>query len=366
MSSYYNPSPYGINDVTIPEGSGSFGARIYYPSDEMEVRDVPYRDGIYPLVAFAHGERASDRSLCPPDVTADYKKWGAVLHLLARCGFVVISPAMDDVLNDTTQAAVRMETAIAWARSSWPSRQIIHQPPVFYLDPDGVLAQAPEQKQESLSLNPSHLARLGHGFGFDHQLPLGPPTSLGLVGHSWGARAAAIVAGRGNVEVKAVTSIAGSWDANDAISALIDSALPTLMIAGTDDTLNLSYLHGLWGSLAIPKHQAMMQGLGHWDWFGFPGSIYACNVPVPSPAQQIGWQATSELVLAFTTKYLLNNWWRPPYLLGSPGGRPPFLGWFSKNGPCAMSVRWNDPMSSSSLGQVGDITVGNWTSLYSW
>jgi len=55
------------------------------------------------------------------------------------------------------------------------------------------------------------------GFGFDHSIPLGPPTNLGVIGYSWGARAVALVAARRNVEVKAIASLAGSWDENAAI-----------------------------------------------------------------------------------------------------------------------------------------------------
>jgi dienelactone hydrolase len=366
MSLYYNPVFYGINDVTIAEHGSSFGARIYYPSEEMEVRDVPVRNGTYPLIAFAHGDRSSESSLCPTDRTEDYKKWGAVLHLLARCGFVVISPAVHDVVHDSEQTAILLETSIAWARSQWSGRQVLHQPAVFYLDPDVLAAQAPEHKLQQPARDSGYVARLGQGFGFDHQLPHGPPTNLGVVGHSWGARAAARVAARSNVEVKAIASIAGSWDENDAIRAFIDAADPTLMIAGTEDFLNASYLQGLWNSLVIPKHQAMLQGIGHWDWFGHPGSIHACDASAPRPPCPIGWQTASELVLAFMTKYLLNNWWRPPYLLGSPGGRPPFLNWYDNNGPCALKVRWNDPMASGAQGQVGDITLGNWTASNSW
>ena len=138
------------------------------------------------------------------------------------------------------------------------------------------------------------------------------------------------------------------------------------MIAGTDDFLNASYLPGMWNSLVIPKHQAMLQGIGHWDWFGNYGSIHPCNSSAARPACPVAWQTASELVLAFMTKYLLNNWWRPPYLLGSSGGRPPFVNWYDPNGPCALKVRWNDPTASASQGQVGDITLGNWTATAPW
>jgi pimeloyl-ACP methyl ester carboxylesterase len=237
----------------------------------------------------------------------------------------------------------------------------------MYLDPDVLAAPPPPQPMHHKAAEDARrVAGLGRGFGFQDQIPLGPPTVLGVVGHSWGARAAARVAVRGTVEVTAITSISGSWDENAAIGAFIDAAKPTLMIAGTEDFLNASYLQALWSALAIPKHQAMLQGIGHWDWFGHPGSIHPCNPSAPRPACPVAWQTASELVLAFMTKYLLNHWWRPPYLLGSPGGRPPFLNWYDTNGPCALKVRWNDPTASGAQGQIGEITLGHWTAPSTW
>jgi len=148
VSLYYDPVYYGINDVLIPEDGGSFGARIYYPSEEMEVRDVPIRDGTYPLIAFAHGDRSGEVGLCPPDRTEDYKKWGAVLHLLARCGFVVVSVAVHDVVNDSQTAARRMETAIAWTRNSWTHRGVLFRPLQVYLDPDVLLSSERWSEQD--------------------------------------------------------------------------------------------------------------------------------------------------------------------------------------------------------------------------
>ena len=363
MSLYYSPVLYGINDVIIPEtGGGTFAARIYYPSEQVEVRDVAVREGIYPLIAFAHGDRTSEPQLCPANRSEDYKKWGAVLHLLARCGFVVVVPAVHDVISDSERAAIRLETAIDWARSSWSHRRVLHQPPVFYLDPDVMTAQATNAKQGSYSTGRGSFV-LGAGVGFEVGAFLGPPTNLGVAGHSWGARAAARVAARKKVAVKTIASIAGSWDENAAIQAITGARVPTLMVAGTDDFLNASYLAGLWNSLAIPKHQAALQGIGHWDWFGPFGGIHPCNDQTPRPLCSVGWQAVSELMLGFSTKYLYNNWWRPPYLLGSAGSRPPILGSFDTDGPCALKVRWHDPTTA---GAVGDVTLGPWTAHNPW
>lgn len=382
MSYYYNPVMYGINDVTIPDDDGSFEARIYYPSEEVEVRDVAILRGTYPLVAFAHGDRRAERDLCPTDLTEDYKRWGAVLHLLARCGFVVISPAMDDVISDSEASAIRIEKAVGWIRSSWPKRSVLHLPPLVYMDPDVMAAthEEPAEKvpakkvpakkgsdrQPSARFDRADLARLGVGVGPDVLAPIGPPTALGVAGHSWGARAAARVAARAQVDVEVIGSVAGSWDETASIRAFIDAQKPTVMMVGSDDFLNASYLAGMWNSLAIPKHQAMIQGLGHWDWFSDFGGIEPCDSDAPRPGCRVGWQTASELLLGFMTKYLYNNWWRPPYLLGSAGGRPPLIHWYSQTGPCAIKIRWNDPTYTGTLGSAGDVTLGNWTTSNPW
>jgi dienelactone hydrolase len=365
MSFYYSPVMYGINDITISGESSSFNARIYYPSEAVEVRDVPILNGTYPLIAFAHGDRRSESGLCPPDVSEDYKKWGSVLHLLARCGFVVISVAVHDVIGNSESTAIRVERAIAYARSSWQHRAVLHHPQLLYMDPD-ITPASEQSKTETSRIDPKLLKRLGVGVGHDIVAPMGPPTSLGVAGHSWGARAMARVAVRGNAKVLAIASIAGSWDENAAIDALVKARIPTVMMAGAEDHMNASYLTGLWASLVVPKHQAMLQSLGHWDWFGEFGSIRPCDTQVPRPRCPVGWQTASEVVLAFMTKYLYNHWWRPPYLLGSPGSRPPLLHWYEKNRPCAMKLRWNDPMYTGGLGQIGDVTLGNWTSWNPW
>lgn len=363
MSFYYNPVMYGINDVMISDGSSRFGARIYYPSDEVEVRDVRIINGTYPLVAFAHGDRSSESGLCPPDVTEDYKRWGSVLHLLARCGFVVISIAVHDVIHNSETTAIRVERAISWIRSFWKYRAVLHLPQLLYIDPDVALASSGKTKTGTLPINQETLARLGIGVGVDTIAPLGPPTSLGVVGHSWGARAMARVADRGQVQVRTIASIAGSWDENAAIQAFINARIPSLMMAGTEDFLNAGSLSALWNALAIPKHQAILQDMDHWDWFSPFGGIQPCDENAARPRCPVGWQTASEMVLALMTKYLYNHWWRPPYLLGSSGSRPPLLHWYQQNGSCALKVRWHDPLYSGSLGQVGDVTLGNWTSL---
>ncbi len=71
-----------------------------------------------------------------------------MLHLLARCGFVVVAPAVHDVILDADRTATRLEGAIAWARTEWAHRDVLFHPAVAYLDPDLVLAPAAGARKE--------------------------------------------------------------------------------------------------------------------------------------------------------------------------------------------------------------------------
>jgi hypothetical protein len=145
---YEEPILYGIEDVTVPAEGGEFRMRIYYPSDEGSVFGVPIRPGTYPLVAFAHGQRqgggVDTESLlfgpepgCPDDVSLDHQRWSAVLHMLARCGIVVVSPALHDVVSSSEVSAARLEAAVRWARLEWEHRGVLWGRELF-LDPDNV------------------------------------------------------------------------------------------------------------------------------------------------------------------------------------------------------------------------------------
>jgi len=384
---YYEPTMYGIEDVTIGTGNGAFDARIYYPSDDGTVFGVPIRPGTYPLVAFAHGYRAGGGtdgprgSLfgpepgCPEDASQDHRRWGAVLHLLARCGFVVVAPALRDVLSSSESSAARLEAAIAWIRREWEHRAVLSRPNVF-VDPDRFreAATGGDGPQSIARLGMKHL---GQGIGVDTDAVEIPTmaTNLGLVGHSWGARACARVAVRGQVRVRALASIAGTWDEDAASYALIDAKDPTLLIAGTADIVTLGYLRYLWSALTLPKHQAALQGIGHWDWFVQQGGIQFCDPDAERPLCSVGWLTASELLVGFMTKYLRNLWYLvPPHLLGYRGpigslfGRPDLLEWYEPPTRCGLKIRWDDPTADPDRGQVkvGEITKGAWSESAPW
>jgi dienelactone hydrolase len=381
---YYEPTMYGIEDVTVGQGDGAFAARIYYPSNDGTVFDVPIRPGTYRLIAFAHGQRAgggtdSPGGLsgpepgCPEDSALDHQRWSAVLHLLARCGFVVLAPALQDVVGSSEAAAARLETAIGWIRGHWEHREVLWGPNVF-VDPDSVRREAAAGSSGPRSLARLGLTHLGQGVGVSVGAT-GMSTDLGVVGHSWGARACARVAVRGNVRVRALAAIAGSWDEDAAIEALIDAKDPTLLIAGTGDVVNLSYLRSLWPALVLPKHQAVLQGIGHWDWFGGQGGIHHCDPATEPPPCPVGWMTASELLVGFMSKYLRNRWYLvPPSLIGyrgpsgSPNRRPNVMRWYEPPTACGLKIRWDDPMADPDRGQVkvGEITAGAWSEGDPW
>jgi hypothetical protein len=358
-SLYLNPVFYGIQDVTLP---AERAARVMYPSDEGGVFGSPVRPGTYPLVVFVHGSRMASDGLCPEDLTQDYKAWGSVLHLLARCGFVVVAPDVQSVLRDTLTTADVIEEAIQWMHFQWEDRAVLWRPSVF-VDPDRYLEHAIATDVEAGDVSAFHIASLGVGIGVDPVAAYGMTTPVGLAGHSWGARACAIVAARGE-RVGAVASIAGSWDDNDALTAFY-SVRPTLMIAGLRDGMNAGSLAGFWDGLGAPKHQALLSGLGHWDWFSRTSGLHPCDEDVERPACGVGWLTASELLLTFMTKYLLNQWMLPSHLLGPSGTRTELLPYYQNTPRCGLRVRWDDPLSPGS--NVGDATFGNWpASAYPW
>lgn len=365
---YYEPVFYGIRDVTIAADGGDFAARIYFPSHDGAVWTAPIRPGTYPLVVFAHGDRSSETTLCPPDRTEDYTRWDAVLHLLARCGFVVLAPAVHDIINSSEATAARLETAIDWIRSEWEDRAALRRPPVVFLDPALLARRTEYGEQVATDVSRFGVTHLGIGIGTEVG-ELGWPTPLGLVGHSWGARACARVADRGNVHVSALAAIAGSWDESEAIQALVDAQKPTLLLAGTADFLNSSYPSALWPNLVAPKHQATLQGIGHWDWFGGQGGIQPCDSNAERPACPLGWHTAAELVLGFMSKYLGGRWYQVPYLIGSPGDRYPLLDHYTAGGSCGLKIRWDDPVAPLGDGdhdRHGEITLGGWTEGNPW
>ena len=361
---YSEPVSYGINDLSIPSPTGGFNARMYYPSFEGTVRDVAIRPGKYPLLAFAHGDRRGDSSLCPRDRTRDHQRWTSVLHLLAKCGYVVIAPAVADTIHSIESTAARLETAVRWIRGSWVHRGSLFTPPVVQPVSHLITSEVGERARVDVHRSFGTAEDRAVVPGWPRGEPIeGTPTPLGVVGHSWGARAAAALAVRGEVPVAAIASIAGSWDDDSAVRALRGARKPTLMIVGSADELNASSLKGIWPVLAAPKYQAMLQHAAHWDWLTGTEAIKACDGS-SSPCR-LGARTAAELLLGFARKHLSGVWYHPPFLLGPAGWRTPLIPAFTANSKCALQVRWDDPvapLANQTWPRRGERIYGTWTS----
>ena len=308
----YDPVFYGIEDIA--PRNPSFRARIYYPSQDGAPVSAPIYRGKYPIVLFVHGFRAEGQ-FCTADVSRDYTRWRETLGLLARCGFVVVSPDVSGHLSSQgvdENSIGLLISAVDWLREKWIYRDMLS------------------------------------------------PSAIGLIGHSWGAGhlCGGLLARK--YPAAAFASIAGVWD-EEAADGVIGAGIPTLFTSGTADFPTAGPTAQLYEWAPRPKHEAVLQGVDHW---GFISTIRDCFDPFERgcPAAPL---MTSELVLTFFAKYMLGMWYLAPHLLTRPGLRPPVLPYFESSSGCGLKVRWevDDPDPSR---RRGEITVGNWTGVSPW
>ncbi len=378
---YYAPAGWWPEQISISGSGQPFAAMVYYPTAFNQATITP---GTYPLVVFAHGDRTNEPTLCPADIEHDYRRWSGVLGLWARCGFVVVAPDLHDILNSSEETGARLAATIGWMRGDWVHREVLFRPSEVS---DVVSRTMPEDHATATLIERLEAATADSAGAGRIPLP-GPvvvpgwPTATALVGHSWGARGCAIAAAGNQVSVSALVAIAGSWDENAAIEALVGAGVPTLLMAGGDD-FNSGSLRALWSQLPIPRYQAVLQGVKHWDWFGTRGGIQPCDPNAARPSCTVAWQVASELILGLLMKQLDHRWYLPPYLLGPPGGRPALFPWFEHGGQCAVVIRWHDPTApwddssippGTSWATVpappyevqGEVTLGSYTDSRPW
>jgi dienelactone hydrolase len=347
---YMHPEAYGTEQVMLQAGEA---CEIVYPTDADDW-EGPIRPGTYPLMVFVHGDRIGEESLCPPDVSMDYWRWGLTLRYLARSGIIVAIPDVSGISSSESVADL-VETTIDWMHFQWAERaNLWHKTSVIA----PALYRAAESKSgdQEASIDPRRFAMRSFGevFGADVTAPGGLATRVGLAGHSWGARAAALVANRTNRRVAALATVAGTFDEPDSLNALVQAAVPKFMIAGTDDPADASYLDGVWGQLSHAKHQAKLLGVGHWDWVP---AIARCDGTPLSETGSHAYLVMSELLLTFMTKYIGRSWYLPSDLVGPPGERAQIMPLFDDGG-AALAVRWDDPLTEGP--SVGEVVYGEW------
>lgn len=200
MTRLTEPTSVGFRDIDSPS------LRVYYPALSPGGQNAPIVAlGIdappYRPVLFIHGQREiGEGELCPKEITHDHKMWGPVLELSGRCGLVVIAVNVSDVNFDTAAAAQHALDGLAWARDTWDDRVVLKEPPVV-VDP---------------TLPP-------------------PLPRVGVIGHSWGAKAAARLAL--DRQVRCFVGVSGTWDDNESLVSIASAKVPTLLIAATDEEI---------------------------------------------------------------------------------------------------------------------------------
>lgn len=187
MTRLTEPTGYSYQDITSPR------LRVYYPSRSAGSPGappiVPPVGSPYPVVLFAHGQRSDVDALCPTDLENDYTRWDTILPLLARCGFVVVSPDLHLSIFRPADAAAAVLQAHRWVRREWVHQAIVRQPDVI--------------------IEPGQPA---------------PLPKVGLIGHSWGALVGARLAAERRVGCLATVN--GTWDDTDDLDAAPGAHVP--------------------------------------------------------------------------------------------------------------------------------------------
>jgi len=256
------PVFYGVKDYAPPDAPGI--CRVFYPTLDGAVYDAPILRGCgrYPLIAMLHGH--CDQDLDANGQHVHYKKWIELPASLARSGYVVVVPHLPNITSGHPPSGVMNDVALVTDILNWMRN------------------------------------------GWEHDDELMPRPATGIVGHSYGALLGGSLAQSAQLEISAFVSLAGVWTEWQPPPYPIASlTIPMLFTWGsTQDYENLD-LGGLWGTVHPPKHRAVFDGAGHWDYF--PAGRTACEVS-RGPCNGIT-MLTADLVATFFGKYLPPQRW---------------------------------------------------------
>ena len=305
-----SPVFYGVRDIVISDYEQEIRVFLYFPSLDGAVWTAPILDGSYPLILFIHGNRTGTEgeNLCPTEKDTDYRRWWTVLHLLARCGFVVACPDVSGTISaDPETTLPRVRRVIDFMYDEWEHRSVL------------------ERSERS------------------------PGGKLGIAGHSWGANTGLRLAV--NSDALALATVAGTWE-NSAAEDFRELDMPILFASGVAPyDLLANAANQPYTPRNAPKHQAALSELGHWAWFR-RGEIFPCSGEDPYPCTS-GAHILSELLLAFFTRYLYDEPSIVPYLLedtGSPPNRAALD--YINEGRCAARIRFRTGAGSSFLSLI--------------
>jgi pimeloyl-ACP methyl ester carboxylesterase len=241
------PVFYGTVELGTTEGLPG-RVRIFYPSVDGSPENAAMLTdcGRYPLVLFLHGDCSE----------ADhFRAWELLPAQLARSGYVVAVPehAARDPWDEPNTDVQLAEQVLVWMRSTW-----------------------------------------------DNAASLLPPPITAVVGHSWGALLAGLVARRlqGQGAVSAYVSIGGGWlewppDVSRPLSAL---DLPVMFLWGTGYSDLFAKLDGEnvgpWLEPRGATHKVVFTDGEHWDYL--PEGATTCG----------SWRGSCPLVASLATDLL--------------------------------------------------------------
>jgi hypothetical protein len=272
------PVFYGVRDLGTADGAPS-PLRVFFPSLDGDVFTASMLEGCgrYPVILFAHGH-------CEGDADA-FRRWFLLPAQLARSGYVVVVPELPAIgahpSGEDHPAQATLAASLQWVREGW-----------------------------------------------EHGGAVLPEPATGLVGHSFGALHAGILATK--VPARAVAYLSGVWvDWPDGVGPrpIHLLQLPQLFTWGTDafSERDAALPDGLWEPIRRPRHRAVFADGEHWDY------LYRETMPCRSsrgPCRYVG-AAAADLVTMFFAKYLPPELWpslpgqvpdtlRPPPLVLTP------------------------------------------------
>lgn len=251
---------YGVRDYAGGGASGGPPAlcRVFFPSIDGAVFDAPILEGCcrFPLIVFSHGN-------CAEPAGDHFIKWYLIPAQLARSGYVVVVPMLEATAGgsypwDNDAELQLLKDVISWMRTGWSYRDVLM-----------------------------------------------PEPATGAIGHSYGALLAARLVADGSASVYA--SLSGAWSEWPEVPAnpIWDLTAPKLFTWGSGVGDAQSQFDRGWDRLRVPKHRAVFDGAGHWDYLS-PGAS-ACESN-RGPCALVAALA-ADVVSTFFGKYLPPECW---------------------------------------------------------
>jgi hypothetical protein len=252
------PVFYGFRDYDAPQGAPG-KTRVFFPSLDGSPQDAELLVGCgrYPVIVFAHGH-------CQGDVD-HYMRWFRLPGQLARSGYVVVVPQLPAIGGHPSSDQATQDIladALTWIRQGW-------------------------ERGDSLL----------------------PPPATGLVGHSFGALHAGILATR--IDCAGLVSLSGVWidwpNGPAGQRPILQLQIPQLFTWGTElfSERDAILPDSLWSAIAKPKHRAVFTDGEHFDY------LYTPQLPCrqsKGPCRWLG-AATDDLVAMFFANYLPPELW---------------------------------------------------------